>query len=206
METCFDFGDGKLHGLRRERDTDDYAALPRSPPGPEQPGVAYVFCIDFGLSISRLRPNGAPDYEFGGQEFEISSGAPIESTYYFNFPNCTGRTFCYQGTQRGARPAHSHVARWCTLSGGGHPSSGSHGLGRGPPAAPGVQKSAIGTRRSFSGHPLLALCGLVVLRDEAGTDARSPDRAASVEPLGAKPPFCDVRPSDADPVGLGGST
>ena len=32
METCFDLGVGKLHDLRRERDTDDYAALPRSPP------------------------------------------------------------------------------------------------------------------------------------------------------------------------------
>ena len=101
-----------------------------------------------GCSTNRPSNGKAPDYKSGGQEFEISSGAPIESTYYFNFPNCADVRFAIRVHNGVHEPAQSYVARWCT-SPAGHPSSGSHGLGRGPPAAPGVGRN----QRSAHGGP-----------------------------------------------------
>ncbi len=52
METWFDFGVGELHGLRRKRDADDCAALPRSPPS----APSYI-----GIEVDSALANRALD-------------------------------------------------------------------------------------------------------------------------------------------------
>ena len=71
---------GKLRRVRCDKDSDSREALARSPPSALSRRIsvaeASVFCIGFGLPMVGSCQR-APDYKSGGQEFEISSGAPL---------------------------------------------------------------------------------------------------------------------------------
>ena len=153
----------------------------------------------FTLSARRGFGERAPNYKSRGQEFESLRARQLNQHLTSIFRIGAAVQFADRVHTR-VHDRRSPMRLAGAPFPAGHPSSASHGPERGPPAAPGCVEINDRYTRSFGGRPArlmwsCRLLGIPVLRKA---------RVVLIAPHPAKRPFCDVRPSHSDPVGLGG--